>query len=172
MRLDDCFFLQNAEVAAPMLVGKLICLRKENGDVLRMRIAETECYLGVEDTACHASRGKTERNSSLWLPGGYSYVYLCYGMYNMFNVITGEEGDPQGVLIRGVEGYMGPGKFTKFAGIDRSFNRIDMRASDMIWLEDDGFETELICSPRVGIDYADKKDREKLWRFTDARFKK
>ncbi|MBQ8407729.1 MAG: DNA-3-methyladenine glycosylase [Clostridia bacterium] len=172
MRIENCFYEQNADVAAPKLVGKLICYRKADGEVLRMRITETECYLGESDTACHASKGKTERNSALWLPGGFSYVYLCYGMYNMFNVITGIEGEPQGVLIRGVEGYQGPGKFTKFAGIDRSCNRIDMRVSDMLWIEDDGFAPELRLSARVGIDYAEQRDRERLWRFIDTRYVK
>ena len=139
MRIDNGFYHQNADVAAPALVGKLICLKKESGEILKMRIIETECYMGERDTACPASRGKTERNSALWQEGGYSYVYLCYGMYNMFNVITGAQDDPQGVLIRGVEGYYGPGKFTKFAGIDRSYNRVDMKSSDKLWIEDDGF---------------------------------
>ena len=121
--------------------------------------------MGVTDTGCHASRGKTERNSPLWLEGGFTYVYLCYGMYNMFNVITGNEGDPQGVLIRGVEGFDGPGKFTKYAGIDRVFNRIDLRTSDLLWIEDDGACPEYDSLVRVGIGYAEKEDRERLWRF-------
>lgn len=167
MRIDNTFYLQNAEVAAPLMVGKLLCMKKTDGSVLRMRITETECYLGVEDTACHASKGKTPRNSALWQAGGHSYVYLCYGMYHMFNIITGEEDDPQGVLIRGVEGYMGPGKFTKYCGIDKGFNRIDMRVSDVLWLEDDGYLPEIVASARVGIGYAEERDRNRLWRFTD-----
>ena len=170
MRIDNSFYNRSALDAAPRLVGKILCLKRESGDILRMRITETECYMGVDDTACHASKGKTPRNSALWLSGGYTYVYLCYGMYHMFNVITGEENDPQGVLIRGVEGYQGPGKFTKFAGIDRDFDRIDMKISDILWLDDDGYLPELVLSPRVGIDYAEIKDREALWRFTDKRF--
>jgi DNA-3-methyladenine glycosylase len=170
MRIDDKFYKLDATAAAPLLVGKLICFRNDSGEVMRMRIIETECYMGEGDTACHASKGKTERNSTLWMEGGYSYVYLCYGMYQMFNVITGNEGDPQGVLIRGVEGYYGPGKFTKYAGIDRSCNRIDMKTSDRLWVEDDGFVPELVASARVGIDYAAKEDRERLWRFTDSRY--
>ena len=170
MRINNDFYRKDAKELAPMLVGKLICLKKSDGTVLKMRIIETECYLGENDTACHASRGKTECNSPLWLDGGYSYVYLCYGMYNMFNIITGKEGEPQGVLIRGVEYYYGPGKFTKFCGIDRSFNKIDMKSSDLLWLEDDGASPEIVCSARVGIEYAEKADRERLWRFTDKRF--
>ena len=172
MRVENNFYTENAETLAPALVGKLICLRKEDGEVMRMRITETECYLGESDTACHASKGKTPRNSALWLPGGYSYVYLCSGMYYMFNVITGAEDDPQGVLIRGVEGYLGPGKFTKHCGIDKSFDRMDMRASDRIWIENDGFTAETVASPRIGIDYATAEDRNRLWRFTDARYYK
>jgi DNA-3-methyladenine glycosylase len=170
MKLKDEFYLQRADTAAPALVGKVLVMRRQEGTLLRMRITETECYLGTKDTACHASRGKTPRTSALWLEGGHSYVYLCYGMYHMFNVITGKEDDPQGVLIRGVEGYMGPGKFTKFCGLDMSFNRLDLRESDRLWIEDDGFEPELVSSPRIGIGYADKRDQERLWRFTDKRF--
>ncbi len=170
MRLDNDFFKQDAEIAAPLLVGKLICLKKESGEVFRMRITETECYKGTDDTACHASRGKTERNAPLWLSGGFTYVYLCYGMYDMFNIITGEENDPQGVLIRGVEGYGGPGKFTKFAGLDRTFNRLDLRRSDRLWLEDDGFVPELVEAKRVGIEYAAPADQNRLWRFSDKRY--
>lgn len=169
MRTDNGFYALNALEAAPMLVGKILCLQRDDGKVLRMRIIETEAYLGAEDTACHASRGKTERNAPLWSEGGHTYVYLCYGMYNMFNIITGGEGDPQGVLIRGVEGYRGPGKFTKYCGIDRKFNMIDMRVSDVMWLEDDGYVAETVACPRVGIAYADEKDREAKWRFVDKK---
>lgn len=167
MRIDNSFYFNSADSVAPRLVGKLLCMRGADGEVLRMRITETECYLGVQDTACHASRGKTPRNSALWQEGGFTYVYLCYGMYYMFNIITGCENDPQGVLIRGVEGYMGPGKFTKFCGIDKSHNLINMKMSEAIWLEDDGYSPKLVLSPRIGIGYADKEDRERLWRFTD-----
>lgn len=172
MRIDNAFYSLDAKEAAQRLVGKIICLKRLGGETLRMRITETEAYLGEDDTACHASKGKTERNSPLWLAGGHSYVYLCYGMYYMFNVITGAEGDPQGVLIRGVEGYMGPGRFTKYCGIDKSFNCIDMRVSDILWIEDDGMTPELVASARVGIDYAEQKDRDALYRFTDKRFVK
>ncbi len=165
MRINNDFYRQSAIDAAPALLGKLICKRNEDNRILKMRITETECYMGVTDTGCHASRGKTERNSPLWLEGGFTYVYLCYGMYNMFNVITGNEGDPQGVLIRGVEGFDGPGKFTKYAGIDRVFNRIDLRTSDLLWIEDDGACPEYDSLVRVGIGYAEKEDRERLWRF-------
>ncbi len=170
MRVDNELYKKDAEELAPLLVGRLICLQKESGELLRMRITETECYKGMEDTACHASRGRTERNSPLWMPGGFTYVYLCYGMYHMFNIISGREDDPQGVLVRGVEGYGGPGKFTRFAGIDRSFNCMDLRSSAVMWLEEDGFVPSLVRAKRVGIDYARPADRDRLWRFSDKRF--
>ena len=170
MRIDNGFYALDALFVARELVGKLLCLKKEGGEVLRMRITETEAYMGVEDTACHASKGKTERNAPLWSSGGHTYVYLCYGMYYMFNIITGEEGDPQGVLIRGVEGYQGPGKFTKYCGIDRACNMIDLRVSDEMWLEDDGYTAETVSAPRVGIAYADEKDREAKLRFIDKKW--
>lgn len=87
----------------------------------------------------------------------------------MFNIITGCEGEPQGVLIRGVEGYQGPGKFTKFCGIDRRHNTVDMRISQELWLEDDGYIPEIVACKRVGIAYADVKDRESKWRFVDKK---
>ena len=170
MRIYNDFYENDALTAAELLIGKILCLRMDDGAVLKMRITETEAYLGVEDTACHASKGRTERNRPLWLAGGYTYVYLCYGMYNMFNIITGHEEEPQGVLIRGVEGYQGPGKFTKFCGIDRSFSEIDMRVSDKLWIEDDGYLPDIARSHRVGIAYAEEKDREALWRFIDKKF--
>lgn len=167
--IDRSFYFRNASDVAPELIGKLICIKTSLGEVLRMRITETECYMGTDDTACHASRGKTPRTMALWQEGGFTYVYLCYGMYYMFNIITGEADDPQGVLIRGIEGYQGPGKFTKFCGIDISFNLIDMKESDRIWLEDDGDRPEIVLGERIGIGYADEADRKRLWRFTDKR---
>lgn len=169
-RVDNSIYSLEAEEFAQWLIGKIICKRQESGEILRMRIIESECYVGQDDSACHASRGKTASNSPLWLEGGHTYVYLCYGMYNMFNIVTGEADKPQGVLIRGVEGYYGPGKFTKFCSLDRSFNKIDMKSSNILWLEKDDFVPCIVKSKRVGIDYAEKKDRERLWRFTDKRF--
>ena len=100
---------------------------------------ETECYYGEEDTACHASKGKTERTKVLYEQGGTAYVYLCYGMHSLFNVVSGKKGHPEAVLIRGVTGYNGPGKLTKAMHIDRTLNEEDMVNSDQLWLEDDGY---------------------------------
>ncbi len=167
MKLNDPnVFKMSALKLAPYLLGKLLCVDNGIHGVVKVRIIETEAYYGEEDTACHAHRGKTPRTEVLYESGGIAYVYLCYGIHSLMNVISGPEGHPEGVLIRGVEGYKGPGKLTKFLGIDRTFNRESLITSNRIWIEDDGFVPECIhTSPRIGIDYATKEYVDKLWRF-------
>lgn len=164
IRLGKDYFKHSALELAPDLLGKLLCRQTDEG-IIRYRITETECYVGEEDTACHANKGKTERTKVLYEKGGTAYVYLCYGIHNLFNVVTGTEGEPQAVLIRGVEGYSGPGRLTKAMQIDRSLNSIDMTESEEIWIEDDGFKYEYTTGKRVGIDYATEEYRDKQWRF-------
>ena len=165
MRLTRDFYLRPAEEAAPALLGKLLCI-EHNGMVLRRRIVETECYQGEEDTACHAHRGRTPRTSVLYEEGGLAYLYLCYGIHHLLNVVTGSEGHPQAVLIRGIEGAIGPGRVTKSMGITTALNREDLCTSRRLWLEDDGAPAPVFTvAPRVGIGYADPKDQKRLWRF-------
>lgn len=169
MRLSEEYFSGQATELAPDLLGKLLCRKTKEG-ILRYRITETECYYGEGDTACHASKGRTERTKILYQKGGTVYVYLCYGIHHLFNVVTGEEGFPQAVLIRGVEGYTGPGRLTKAMAIDRSLNGADIARSDELWIEDDGCHPPYKSSKRIGIEYAAEEDRNRLWRFTaDAR---
>lgn len=153
-----------ADQLAPQLLGKLLCRRTEEG-ILKYRIMETECYLGEEDTACHASKGKTERTRLLYEKGGTAYVYLCYGIHSLFNVVSGREGHPEAVLVRGVSGYNGPGKLTRAMEIDRTLNGEDLVVSRRLWLEDDGYRPQYTRARRVGIDYATEEYREILWRF-------
>ena len=102
----------------------------------------------------------------MFSPGGFSYVYLCYGVHNLLNVITGGEGEPQGVLIRGIEGAKGPGRVTKAMHVTRAHNALDLRVSDQLWIEDDGFVPKKIhTGPRVGIGYASAEDQARLWRW-------
>ena len=164
MRITDKnFFTQDGYTLAQQLIGKYIC-RNIDGNIVKMQITETECYLGTEDTACHAHKGKTARTKIMWRSGGVCYVYLCYGIHNLLNFISGGENQPQGVLIRGVTGFDGPGKLTKALHIDRSFNGEDLTVSDRIWLET-GDSLPCKATPRIGIGYADKKDQDALWRF-------
>ena len=164
MRIPPSLFQLPATELAPLLIGKLLC-RRTKSNIMRLRILETECYFGEDDSACHAHRGKTPRNAPLYLKGGHSYVYLCYGIHNLFNVVSGAEGRPEAVLIRGVEGFIGPGRLSKALSIDRSLNCIDLSTSSELWIEDDSFSLPFHTDRRVGIDYADPVDRDKLWRF-------
>lgn len=165
-RLDTNFFSAPATILAPALLGKLLC-RQIDGKIVRLRITETECYFGEEDTACHASKGKTPRTAVMYNEGGYAYVYLCYGIHYLFNIVTGTAGHPEAVLIRGVEGFDGPGKLTKELFIDKSLNGEDLRLSDSLWIEDSGTPPpNYTASKRVGIDFASPQDRDRLWRFT------
>ena len=164
MRLNSSLFLLPATELASLLLGKILC-RRINGEILRYRITETECYYGEEDTACHAHRGKTLRTATLYLRGGHSYVYLCYGIHNLLNVVSGKEGHPEAVLIRGVVGFNGPGKLTRAMAIDRSLNAVDLTISNEIWIEDDGTVLSYHTERRVGIDYAAPADRDRPWRF-------
>jgi len=164
MKLTKQFYMADAIELAPKLLGKLIC-RNINGNITKARITETESYWGEDDTACHAHKGRTRRTEVLYMEGGTSYVYLCYGIHYLFNVVAGEIGHPGGVLIRGTEGVSGPGKLTKILGIDISLNGLDLCTSDKIWLEDDGTFLDFKTARRVGIDYATDEYKYKPWRF-------
>lgn len=164
MILNKQYFARPATLLAPDLIGKIICRRTNNG-IIRARITETECYFGEEDTACHAHKGKTERTKVMYMTGGVSYVYLCYGMHAMLNIVTGEENHPEAVLIRGVDDIKGPGRTTKFLQITTADNALPLCEESGIWLEDDGTKLEYTALPRVGINYASKEDREKNWRY-------
>lgn len=163
-RLTKDFFKQNALELAPYLIGKLLC-RKLDNEIIKLRITETESYYGMEDTACHAHKGRTSRTEPMFSEGGITYIYLCYGMYNMLNIVSGKVDNPEAVLIRGVEGFNGPGKLTKALSISRDLNKIDLCLSDELWIEDDGISLDYKKTPRIGISYASQEYRDKEWRF-------
>lgn len=167
-KLDYDFYHADCLEVAPKLVGKVIARRLDDGTILRLRITETEAYRGEEDTACHASKGRTKRTELLYGEAGIIYVYLCYGMHWLMNVITGEKDFPQGVLFRACEKYDGPAKLTKYLGVDGTFNGQKLYGNDIIWVEDDGYTPEIITLPRVGINYATPEYRDIPWRFKDS----
>ena len=152
MILERSYFSSPATLLAPDLIGKILCRKTENG-VIRARITETECYFGEEDTACHAHKG------------GITYVYLCYGMHFMLNIVTGPKDHPEAVLIRGVEGANGPGRTTKLMQITTKDNGLSLTEEKGIWIEDDGLKFDRIALSRVGIDYASEEDRNRPWRY-------
>ena len=165
MILDKSYFARPATELAIDLLGKLLCVRR-GGEVIRARITETECYFGQEDSACHAHKGRTPRTDTLYQQGGITYIYLCYGIHSLLNIVTGVEDHPEAVLIRGVEGASGPGRVTKLLGLTTAQNRIPLCPQFDIWVEDDGAPTPAYDAlPRVGIDYADEPDRTRLWRY-------
>lgn len=166
-KLDYDFYHMDCLDAAPKLVGKVIARRLDDGTVLRLRITETEAYRGEEDTACHASKGRTKRTELLYGEAGVIYVYLCYGMHWLMNVVTGEKDFPQAVLFRACEKYDGPAKLTKYLAVDGSFNGRKLYGNDKIWIEDDGYSPAIITLPRVGINYATPEYRDIPWRFKD-----
>jgi len=159
-RLDYDFYHRPCPEVAPDLVGKVLV---HNGKALRIR--ETECYCGETDTACHASRGRTKRTEVMYMDAGTVYVYLCYGMHWMLNIVTGDENQPEAVLIRACEEADGPGKLTKALGITGEQNRSSVVTSDDLWIGDDGFRCEIETDKRVGIGYASQEDQDRLWRF-------
>lgn len=159
------FFHRDALEAAPELVGKILVRTFDDGTEIRERIAETEVYRGEEDLGCHASKGRTKRTELLFGESGVIYVYLCYGMHWLMNVITGEVDQPQGVLFRAGAVHDGPAKLTKYLGIDGSFNGESFCGNPRIRIEDDGFRPQIITAPRVGIDYAGDYWKSMEWRY-------
>lgn len=133
-RIGKELFLKPAWEVAPLILGAYICRRTPSG-VIRLEISETECYFGEEDTACHACRGRTKRTQTLYHEGGEAYVYLCYGIHSLLNVVTGASGHPEGVLIRSAGGYDGPGKLTKALSVTCELNGEDLCVSDRLWVE-------------------------------------
>ena len=185
MRIERKFYMRDAVTVGKDILGKIIVKKTADGRIMSGRITEVEAYMGITDKASHSYGGRrTKRTEVMYKEGGYSYVFLIYGMYECFNVTVGREGDPQAVLIRGVEPLEnknlmwekrkvkkekdisnGPGKLTKALGITREDNGADLVASENLWLEDDGYKVkDIVETTRIGIDYAEE-DALKPWRF-------
>lgn len=164
MRLDYEFFHRPCLEVAKDLVGKVLVHNTPDGPV-SLRISETEAYCGEDDTACHAHKGRTKRTEVLYMEAGTIYIYLCYGMHWLLNIVTGDTEDPQAVLIRACTDAPGPGKLTKALGITGELNRQHICRQTQLWIEDDGFRCETVSDKRVGIGYASQEDQDRLWRF-------
>lgn len=182
--LNRKFYQRNTLRVARELLGKKL-VRRVNGLELSGMIAETEAYCGSDDSACHAHRGKTERNAVMFGKPGHAYVYFTYGMHYMLNLVTEEEENPCAVLIRaivslegikemekrrkkkGAELTNGPAKLCQALSIDKSLNGWDLTFGQKLWVENHKKipNSQIITTPRIGIDYAHQKHREALWRF-------
>ncbi len=173
--VSDDFFRRNPEVVAEELLGKIL-VKVEKDGILAARITETEAYLGKEDPGSHAFRGTTKRNRPMFEDPGIAYVYLCYGMYCMFNVVAHEEGKAGSVLIRsgiplsGKEIMVersksrderkvlsGPGKFSNAFCINMSHNRVKLTVKNRIFFVQDEYKIDKIeRKSRVGIPYIEE----------------
>jgi len=159
MKLDYDFYHRPCLAVARDLVGKvLVC-----GDQ-QLRISETEAYVGEADTACHAHKGRTKRTEVMYMEAGTIYIYLCYGVHWLLNIVTGEEDQPEAVLIRACVDANGPGKLTKKLGITGDLNRKSI-CGEELYIVDDGFVCDVVTDKRVGIGYASQEDQDRLWRF-------
>ena len=164
-RLGYEFYHRLCLEVARDLVGKVLVHEDR-----KLRISETEAYCGEADTACHAHKGRTKRTEVMYMEAGTVYVYLCYGMHWMLNIVTGEENAPEAVLIRACVEANGPGKLTKKLGITGEQNRTRVVDPDsLLWIEDDGISCEVLTDKRVGIGYASREDQDRLWRFVMER---
>lgn len=164
-RLPSSFFRQEVTDVAPRLLGKVLVRRFADGSVQRFVVTEVEAYRGMEDLACHASKGRTARTEVMFHNGGLVYVYLIYGMYWMLNFVSGTENEPTAVLIRGLEGISGPGRVGRALQLDKSFYGEDLSTSERIWLEESDIIPRHITTPRIGIDYAGEPWISMPWRF-------
>ena len=182
MLLPRSFYARDSLEVARDVLGALIV----RGRVV-LRITEVEAYRWPGDTACHARHGRTERNAALWGPPGTAYVYLCYGVHHMLNLVTGEEGEAQAVLVRacepvsgmttirrrrgGVRGpalLTGPGKVGAALDLDLSFCGHRLYERGPLEVRRGEPPARILRGPRVGIAYARHEDREALWRFAAA----
>jgi DNA-3-methyladenine glycosylase len=138
------------------LIGKYL-VRRHDGLETAVIITETEAYVGPHDLACHASRGRTARTAVMFGPAGYWYVYFCYGIHWMLNIVTDEHDYPAAVLLRGAGPWNGPARLTKALAIDKSLNARCASPDSGLWIEDRGYSvprSRRRRTPRIGIDYA------------------
>lgn len=170
--LPRAYFARPTLQVARSLLGKYL-VRKNGRRMLAGRIVDVEAYIGTEDRACHASKGRTARTDVMFGPAGVSYVYLVYGMHHCFNIVTERVGFPSAVLVRAVEDAEtravvdGPGRVCRFLAIDRGLNRVDLTSGEVLWVEDRGERLApgmIVTGRRIGVDYAGPW-AGKPWRF-------
>lgn len=181
--LEPSWFTRHTCVVAADLVGKVLCKQLIDTDgktkILRMRISETEAYIGEDDPACHAHAGtRTARTEVMYAQGGVFYVYLTYGVHHMLNLVSGPAESPESVLIRAgfltdtsdrlsdeqylsldkqlthPKQFAGPGKLTKRLQVDRQLSAKPISPESTLWIEDDSCRPPISLRPRIGIDYA------------------
>jgi DNA-3-methyladenine glycosylase len=173
-RLARRFYARETLVVARDLLGMHLVHRRPDGTRAAGRIVETEAYIGEEDLACHASKGRTRRTQVMFGPPGHAYVFIIYGVHPCFNVVTERDGFPAAVLVRAVEPGEGvarttdgPGKVCAALGIAREHSGVDL-CGELLWIEQRGTPPARIAvTERINVDYAGAWAR-KPWRFVDA----
>lgn len=172
-KLARDFYARESLAVARELIGMHLVHQNSYGRQIG-RIVETEAYKGPKDLAAHSSRGRTARTEVMFGPGGFSYVYLIYGMWDCMNVVAATADVPEAVLIRAIEPVAGitrtthgPGLLCRALGIDRSMNGVDLTGR-VLWIErpDDYRRPRLAHATRIGVDYAGAW-AAKPWRFFD-----
>ena len=172
MVLSKKFYQKDTLKVAQDILGCFL-VRKIGNKIIRGMIVETEAYIGEDDLASHASKGKTPRTKIMYGEAGHAYVYMVYGVYHCFNIVTEKKYFPAAVLIREIKienieykKTNGPGKICKFMQIDRKLNGWDITKGERLWIEK-GIKINKACikkEERIGIDYA-KHCKHYLWRF-------
>src|SRR5262245_56079963 len=189
LKLPRTFYEQPTVAVAKQLLGKYLVRKHPDGDLVG-RIVETEAYIGPQDLACHAAKGRTQRTEVMFGPAGHAYVYFIYGFYHMLNLVTEARDYPAAVLIRAVEPLRGvtsmkrrrgsdalrnlasgPGKICQAFDIDRALNGADL-CGNILYLEDRGESVpKFQARPRIGVDYAGKwKDKPFRFLVRDCEF--
>lgn len=187
--LPQAFFARDVKVVAPELLGRWIVRDRGTPDEVVLRISEVEAYGGPEDTASHCRMGRTERNAPMWGPPGHAYVYLCYGLHHMLNVVTGRSGQGQAVLVRACELVAGeavvcarrgaaavrgpallagPGRVGAALALDRSFSGHPLFVPGPLEIHGGDPPAAIAVGARVGVDFATRRDREARLRFAIA----
>lgn len=177
------FYLQPVDQVARRLLGQLLCR-----DSVVLRITEVEAYGGPEDSASHGRHGRTQRNAPMWEEGGRAYMYLCYGIHRMLNVVTGAPGHCGAILIRacepvaGVESVLlrrrkakvtpellaGPGRVAEALALDLGFSGHALFEPGGLELREGKPPQRILAGPRIGVEFASAADRARSWRFVDA----
>lgn len=180
--LPQSFYARDARIVARELLGKLLC----RGSVV-LRISEVEAYCYPDDTASHCRMGRTPRNAPMWGPAGHAYVYLCYGVHHMLNLVTNRDGEGAAVLIRacelvcgqelvrqrraGIDGpnaLTGPGKVGAALSLSMRCSGASLYDGRDIFLRDAPLPERILAGPRVGIGYASLEHQRAPWRFALA----
>lgn len=181
--IPQAFYLRPPDQVARDLLG---CILHRDG--VALRITEVEAYGGREDSASHGRHGRTARNAPMWEEGGRAYMYLCYGLHRMLNVVTGEAGACGAILVRAAEPVAGletvlarrrmtkaappllagPGRVAQALDLDLGFSGHPLYEPGGLELRAGPPPARIACGPRIGVDFASARDRARRWRFAEA----